>query len=303
MAVAMGASKAARGWVLVVGMLGGCATGSEPDVTSQAFDGGVDPTDDGGTTGGSLTTSPFDDGNDAPGTADGPSLPDVGSCGDDLDCILPAGSCLEVLGQCVDGFCQHGAAAPGSSCDDGDPCTTTDACDGTGLCYGVDIDCGAGTCMDGMCVGGDCPDGFADCNGNPGDGCEVQLGTNSDCAGCGDACGNADNATGSCSAGACQYQCQAPYENCDGNWANGCEVPVGVEHSCSQAGLDPDGCWTPYCGNSADPNATNFGTYYCMDCPTCRVPSAGQCQWCDHSTGIFYPQAACSCGSYEDLAC
>lgn len=292
-------------WLVVGGALG-CATGGEPDVTSQAYDGAVDPTDDDGTTSSAtMTTNPWGDGDGdgQSGPADGPAPPDMGTCVDDLDCILPAGSCLEVLGACVAGVCEHGAAAPGASCDDGDPCTTSDACDGEGVCFGVDLDCGGGMCVAGECMGGECPAGSADCNGDAGDGCEVMLGTDSDCGGCGDACGAADNATGSCSAGACQFACQAPYENCDGDWGNGCEVPVGVEHSCSAGGLDPNGCWTAYCGNSADPNASNFGTYYCMDCATCRVPGAGQCQWCDHTNGVFYPVGQCACGSYEDLAC
>jgi hypothetical protein len=304
MAIAMGAIKEGCMGVLVTWALAGCATGGEPELTTQAYDGPVDPSGDGtATTGGTLTGGPLDASDVEPGSADGSLPPDLGTCSDDLDCVLPAGTCLEVLGECVDGFCQHGAAAPGASCNDGDPCTTTDACDGEGVCYGVDLDCGTGECVDGQCTGGDCPAGTADCNGNPADGCEVQLGTNSDCGGCGDACGGADHATGSCVAGACQFQCQAPWENCDGDWGNGCEVPVGVEHQCSSSGLDPNGCWTAYCGNSANPDATNFGSYFCMDCATCRVPGAGQCQWCNHTTGLFYPQEACACGSYEDLAC
>ncbi len=302
----MGAIKAGGGGVLVAWvLLSGCATGGEPEPTGQAYEGPADPTDDAGSsTGnvGSFTSSVFDDGDETPATTDGPP-PDLGMCSDDLDCVLPAGTCLEVLGECVDGFCQHGAAAPGASCDDGDPCTSSDACDGEGVCYGVAVDCGTGECIDGQCQGGDCEEGIADCNGDAGDGCEVQLGTMSDCSGCGDACGGAANASGSCSAGACQYQCQAPYENCDGDWGNGCEIPVGVEHSCSSSGIDSAGCWTAYCGNSGSADATNFGTYYCVDCATCRVPSAGNCQWCNHSTGTFYPQDACACGTYEDLAC
>jgi hypothetical protein len=310
----MGASKTGRVGVLVTwalsggAILSGCATGGDPENTSQAYEGPADPTDDEGTTGsatgpGSFTTNPFDDGDETPATTDQPMPPDLGMCSDDLDCVLPAGSCLEVLGECVDGFCQHGAAAPGASCDDGDPCTSSDACDGEGVCYGVAVDCGTGECVDGECTGGDCEEGMADCNGNAADGCEVQLGTDSDCTGCGDACSGPANATASCSAGACQFQCQAPYDNCDGDWGNGCEVPVGVEHSCSQSGIDAAGCWTAYCGASGDTSATNFGTYYCVDCPTCHVPSAGQCQWCNHTTGTFYPQDACACGTYEDLAC
>jgi hypothetical protein len=304
MVVAMGASKARQRGVLVAWALSGCATGSEPEVTGQAYDGpGVtdDDDDDGPATSvGTFTSGPQDDGAEEPATADGP---DPGMCVDDLDCIMPAGSCLEVLGHCNEGLCEHGPAAPGASCDDADPCTTADACDGEGVCFGVVLDCGSGECIDGECMGGDCPAGSADCNGDVADGCEVTLGTDSDCAGCGDACSGADNAVAACMAGACQYQCQSPYDNCDGDWGNGCEVPVGVEHQCSSRGLDPNGCWTAYCGASADPDATNFGTYYCMDCPTCRVPGAGQCQWCDHTAGTFYPQEVCNCGAYEDLAC
>lgn len=293
-------------WALPLGG-SGCATGGDPELTTQAYDGPVDPSGEGtattsgvGTFGG---TGPLDAADVDPGTSASPP-PDLGMCSDDLDCVLPAGSCLEVIGDCIDGLCMHGAAAPGASCDDGDPCTTADACDGEGSCFGVDVDCGGtGECVDGECVGGDCPEGMADCNANAADGCEVQLGTDSDCSGCGDACSGAANATASCSAGACQYACQAPHENCDGDWANGCEVPVGVEHQCSQSGLDPNGCWTAYCGNSGAGDATNFGTYYCMDCPTCRAPSAGNCQWCNHTTGTFYDQAACFCGTFEDLAC
>ena len=155
-----------------------------------------------------------------------------------------------------------------------------------------------------MCSGMSCVAGWDDCNADMNDGCEIELGTNSDCGGCGEACGNADHATGSCSAGACDYQCTGAWENCDGDWGNGCEIPVGVPHQCDDGGLNPtNGCWTAYCGNSADPSATNFGSFYCIDCATCASPAAGQCQWCNHSTGLFYPADACACGGYEDLAC
>lgn len=288
----------------------GCATGVEPEVTSQAFDGNPDPTDDEGgitTMGMGTFDGPIDTAADdwpGEGSAEGgPVLPDLGMCSGDPDCVLPVGTCLEVQGQCVEGLCQHGPAAPGATCDDGDPCTTADACDGEGVCYGVELDCGAGMCVAGQCEGGGCMAGFADCNGDPGDGCEVELGTDANCGGCGDACSGGAHATASCSGGACQYACDAPWENCDGDWGNGCEIPVGVEHQCSASGIDPNGCWTAYCGASGDPDAANFGTYFCMDCATCRVPSAGQCQWCDHASGVFYPADACACGAYEDLAC
>lgn len=108
---------------------------------------------------------------------------------------------------------------------------------------------------------------------------------------------------GACQNGACVYACEAPYENCDDDWSNGCEIPTGVAHVCDLGGIADDGCWTAYCGTSNNPKAHNFGTYYCLDCATCTQPSPGQDAWCNHSTGNFYPPEAGSCGAYNDLVC
>ena len=43
-------------------------------------------------------------------------------------------------------------------------------------------------CEEGTCGMTACESGFADCNTNDGDGCEIKLGTLVNCAGCGDAC-------------------------------------------------------------------------------------------------------------------
>ena len=104
-------------------------------------------------------------------------------------------------------------------------------------------------------------------------------------------------------AGECIVTCEPPWENCDGDVATGCEVPVGVAHQCDQDGLDPvEGCWTAYCGESESATA-NFGTYYCMDCVTCEEPTAGNCHWCDHDTGHWFPVAACACGGDLGVVC
>lgn len=303
--------------LLVAVVVGGCATGGEPELTGQAYE-GPGPADDGATAmmtmGDDASTEGEGDEDPTfpPPTADGPGLPDLGSCSDDTDCVLPAGTCLEQYGHCDGGTCEHGAADPGTPCDDADPCTDGDACDGEGLCFGVTMECTAPNAQGGQCIAGgggcmglECVPGFADCNGDMmGDGCEVELGTDSDCGGCGDTCAGGPHADGTCMGGSCQFQCQSPWENCDGDWGNGCEIPTGVAHACDATGINQtNGCWTAYCGNSADPDATNFGTFYCMDCATCRSPAGGQCQWCDHTSGTFYPADACACGGYEDLAC
>lgn len=161
-----------------------------------------------------------------------------------------------------------------------------------------------GNCINGLCDYAPSADAKPCDDGN-------ECTTNDVCNGAG-SCGGTPldcvapgpNATGgTCQNGSCNYGCVDPYENCDGDWANGCEVPTGVAHVCDQSGINPDGCWTAYCGNSNSPKAHNFGAYFCMDCATCNEPSPGQNQWCNHTTGKFYPYEAGSCGSYNDLVC
>lgn len=164
---------------------------------------------------------------------------------------------------------------------------------------------GPGVCADGGCVyspaGAEvlCDDGDA-CTED--DGCDGAGG----CHGVVIDCERPHAGGGACAAGVCQdFECVAPWENCDGNWDNGCEVPTGVANQCDVNGLNPDGgCWTAYCGQSADPKARNFaGSFFCYDCSTCHTPEPGLWQWCNHSTGNWYASEAGSCGNFEDLVC
>ena len=115
-------------------------------------------------------------------------------------------------------------------------------CDGQvdeGFALGTDpLNCGAcGTvcalpnataaCVSGVCQIGTCNAGFADCDGDPMNGCETDLlNSTSNCGTCGTPC-TFPNASAVCVNGACQMgPCDAGYANCDGNTANGCETHV-----------------------------------------------------------------------------
>lgn len=120
--------------------------------------------------------------------------------------------------------------------------------EGTTRCRGVCVDlqrnashCGAcesacavanGTagCAAGACVVTSCAEGFADCDGNAANGCEVTPTSDiAHCGGCGWACARA-NANVACIGGECQFVgCQAPYGNCDDDATNGCEVDLSHE--------------------------------------------------------------------------
>lgn len=204
-----------------------------------------------------------------------------------------------------------GGSSMGGASDSTAAPASDDAADGaicTGGCNTPPGDCfePSGTCDDGTCsyaprlAGETCTTGctaggFCDAGGMCicVENCEAS-------------CTAGPNATAACNEmGQCIQTCTAPYDNCDGDWSNGCEVPVGVAHTCDANGLNPTGgCWTAYCGESTDPKASNFGTYHCIDCSTCAAPSAGQCHWCNHDTGNFFPTETCDCGAdYLNLAC
>jgi len=82
------------------------------------------------------------------------------------------------------------------------------------------------SCTGGVC-GFACAPNFADCDGNPNNGCEADLRvTVAHCGRCGNACVTA-NGTPGCSAGACTVaSCMAPFRDCDSNPSNGCENDI-----------------------------------------------------------------------------
>lgn len=161
-----------------------------------------------------------------------------------------------------------------------------------------------GNCINDLCDYPPSADGVACDDGNPCTDSDSCNGAGS-CTGLAKACPTPPNATGgSCQNGTCGgFTCVDPYENCDGDWANGCEVPTGVPNRCSVNGLTDSGCWTAYCG--ANPSAdASFGTYHCVDCVNCHEPVDGQWQWCNHTNGTFYDPAAGNCpAADQDKIC
>lgn len=284
----------------------GCAGGVADDITGLgAFDGGHSIGDSGAAT--SLGSGDEEDekGDDVD-TEPGP-LPDLGSCIDDEDCQVQDAGCYS-NGTCVDGACEIPPKAAGDPCDDGQPCTGPDVCDGSGTCLGAPLDCTApqahGQCTNGICGDMECDAGFGNCNGDWADGCEQALQAGEECVdGCDGDCVAGPNSTAVCRGESCDRTCIDPFVDCDGDLTNGCEAPDGMPNSCDVNGINPNGCWTAYCGQSAVPEARNFGSWYCIECSTCHVTGAGMCQWCDHGTGNWYPPGDCYCGNYEDLAC
>jgi hypothetical protein len=111
------------------------------------------------------------------------------------------------------------------------------------------IDCGAcgnvcswingqGICYGGGCMWQNCIEGFADCNGDmEGDGCEVDLANDPNhCWACGQVCPSI-NGDGVCIEGNCATSCNAGYDDCNRNAADGCEVDIESDpNNCGNCG-------------------------------------------------------------------
>ncbi len=128
----------------------------------------------------------------------------------------------------------------GPDCNDGDPTIHPGAeerCDGRDEdCSGMEDDgtasddCTPGpgvaraVCTLGACDIGTCIDGRGNCDGDPANGCEVDLSSDlAHCGECGRPCAPA-NAVAVCMGGACAFErCMDGFGDCDGDPANGCE--------------------------------------------------------------------------------
>ncbi len=146
----------------------------------------------------------------------------------------------------------------------------------------------AATCANGACVRGACNAGFADCDGNPANGCEVDVrAMANNCGACGRVC-SFPNAAATCAASACALgTCNAGWANCDGNATNGCETNTGTSTlncgACRRACASGQACSSGTCV-SACPTGTTFCAGGCINlqssatnCGACgRVCAAGQ---------------------------
>jgi hypothetical protein len=133
-------------------------------------------------------------------------------------------------------------ASPPDDSDTADTADTADAVDAT----------------DAPEVGIACPMGLGDCDGNPANGCEVDLRNNpAHCGGCGAVCRGGPNATTACRSGMCgETRCNPGRGDCNNDLTDGCEVNITTD--------------TRHCGGCGRAcSATDGGRVVCMS-GSCR---------------------------------
>jgi len=180
---------------------------------------------------------------------------------------------------CMNGQCATNPCDPGKGDCDNDP---SNGCE-TDL--GTLSDCGfcgdacnfpnaSGTCEMGTCTFGACAMGFDDCDNNPANGCEADLGAPENCGACGNMCPAGPNSTATCMGGTCGIMCAAGFGDCDGNAMNGCETNLGTSvsdcgacgHACSNTNAVNVACMAGSCAPSC---GAGYG-----DCMTPAAPAA-----------------------------
>ena len=92
------------------------------------------------------------------------------------------------------------------------------------------------TCAASAC-GIACRAGFANCNGNTADGCEIDLATPANCGMCGTQCNLPNVTTATCTASTCGIgMCAAGFGNCNTSSTDGCETATTTTMNCGACG-------------------------------------------------------------------
>ena len=169
------------------------------------------------------------------------SATSCGACG--VVCPVPPHG----VATCDKGECARGPCVQGwGDCDgEGGNGCEADLLESPLHCGGCEHACpvppnAEAVCAQGRCGVGACAEGYADCDGDPANGCEVHLRTTVEhCGGCERPCAALPNATPGCSAGACGVgACGEGFADCDGVLANGCETFVaGSPEACGACGV------------------------------------------------------------------
>lgn len=120
-------------------------------------------------------------------------------------------------------------------------------------------------CRDGYCEVARCHQGYADCNGDPRDGCEVDISRDArHCGACEARCPRRDHARRTCEDATCGFTCRRGFSDCDGDLDNGCET----RGRCPQETSSDASC--------GDANASEEDASVEEDVPEADVPAPPQ---------------------------
>jgi hypothetical protein len=213
-----------------------------------------------------------------------------GACGASCPAVQNGtGTCTG--GQCAIASCQAGFANCNGQLVDGceTPLSAVGSC---GACGNVcSLPNANEACVSGTCAIATCDAGFADCDGNPVNGCETNTKTTiGSCGACGNVCSVA-NGTPACVNGACAVAtCSTGFGNCNNNPGDGCETNKNTSvDNCGACGAvcnlpnANEACISGACAvascQAGFANCDNIGANGC-ESPLNTVSHCGSCAAC-----------------------
>ncbi|MBI5516821.1 MAG: hypothetical protein HY909_23755 [Deltaproteobacteria bacterium] len=162
----------------------------------------------------------------------------------------------------------------------------------------------SGACVEGRC-GITCAEGFGDCDGMPGNGCETDLrASGSHCGRCGEVCPARANATAQCAAARCGVACAAGFGDCDGAADNGCETDTStaVAH-CGACGRGCEArpgaiaeCAAGLCRYRCQPGALDCDGNLANGCEVTAATDPAHCGGCGRACSRGRATATCAAG-------
>ena len=166
---------------------------------------------------------------------------------------------------------------------------------------------GTAACVAGACAVGACETGFANCDADVTNGCEVDTRvTLTSCGTCGNVCPTRSNATSTCAASTCGFTCATGFGNCDGNAANGCETNTATTvASCGACGTvcpvpanaTAATCAAGACGFTCAAGFGNCDGLAANGCEVSYASNAANCGRCANAcaSGATCSASVCSC--------
>lgn len=152
-----------------------------------------------------------------------------------------------------------------------------------------------------------CQPGYADCDGDGANGCEVAVASSvDDCGACGNVCRN-EHGERACVAGVCLVSCKDAYLDCDGDGRNGCETDALLDPNhcgaCQTSCGDGQQCITGACLTSPCPALRASCEEDAQECSTDLASSTEHCGACGATCRLSQAIAGCEASRCTVASC